>query len=74
MRVINKFIFTFGVGQLYAGYYQPIYAENSRIARQKMIELHDLKWSHQYTEKEWKENISKGYAIEHPLEAIYCNE
>lgn len=72
---MEKFIFTFGVGQLYEGFYQPIHAKDFTTARKKMIEVYGTKWSMQYTEKEWKEFENEAwYRIEHPLKAIYCEE
>lgn len=74
---MNKYIFTFGSGHLYAGFYQPIYAKTPSSAREKMIELHGLKWSHQYTEEEWNritKGVSQYFAFEQPLEAVYCEE
>lgn len=73
---MNKYIFTFGSNQLYAGFYQPIYANNSLEAREKMVELHGLKWSFQYTEEEWnktKDELS-GFQLEQPLEPVFCKE
>lgn len=69
---MNKFIFTFGSGQLYAGFYQPIYANDCTLARKKMIELHGVKWSHQYTEKEWESAELKYGVLERPLQVAYC--
>lgn len=72
---MNKYIFTFGSGQLYQGFYQPIFAENGNIARAKMIELHGIKWSHQYNEDEWKSFMldMRDYGeVERPLEPVYC--
>lgn len=69
---MNRYIFTFGSGQLYAGFYQPIYANDAMEARIKMVEIHDTKWSFQYTEEEWNAAEADYGALEHPLEAIYC--
>lgn len=74
---MNKYIFTFGSNHLYQGFYQPIYASNSILAREKMKELHGLKWAFQYTEKEWKETQEelKDFApLEQPLEPVFCRE
>lgn len=72
---MNKYIFTFGSGHLYQGFYQPIYASNGNEARAKMVEVHGVKWSHQYTEEEWASTTKKSIGVEweRPLEAIYCD-
>jgi len=75
---MNKYIFTFGSGHLYQGFYQPIFASDRSIARLKMIELYGLKWGFEYTEEEWNKTIkdySYGNSInwERPLEAVYCD-
>lgn len=71
---MNRYIFTFGSGQLYAGFYQPIYANDGMEARVKMLEIHGLKWGFQYTDEEWKAAKLKYGALEQPLQAIYCND
>lgn len=71
---MNKYIFTFGAGQQYEGFYQPIYAKTWSLARREMFLLHGEVWSAQYTETEWKDAKKLGFAIEHPLEAICCDE
>lgn len=74
---MNKYIFTFGSGHLYAGFYQPICASDASIARAKMVELHGVKWSHQYSEDEWNsisESPSRLFTLERPLEVVYCEE
>lgn len=71
---MNKFIFTFGSGQLYQGFYQPIFANDRVEARAKMVEIHGLKWSHQYTEEEWKATELKYGTLEQPLQTVYCTD
>lgn len=70
---MDKFIFTFGTGQLYEGFYQPIYATSGNEARAKMVEIHGIKWGFQYTEKEWEATELEYGTLEQPLQAIYCN-
>lgn len=71
---MDKYIFTFGSGQLYAGFYQPIYADNRDEARAKMIDIHGLKWSHQYTGEEWEATELDYGTLEQPLQAIHCKD
>lgn len=75
---MKKFIFTFGCGQVLQGHCQPIYAENMRIARAKMFEIHGRKWGFPYTEEEWEkarvQSIKYGYKLETELNPIYCVE
>lgn len=71
---MDKYIFTFGSGQLYAGFYQPIYASCREEARAKMIEIHGTKWSHQYTDEEWKDAERDYGALERPLQDVYCKD
>jgi hypothetical protein len=73
MDKTNKYIFTFGSGQLYAGFYQTIYANDPNTARGKMVELYGTKWSHQYTAKQWEEAVDNRFANERPLTDIYCD-
>jgi len=74
---MEKFIFTFGAGQENAGKCQPIYAENTAIARKKMFELHGSKWAFQYTGEKWeqmKKDPNRSWLLEEELPAIYCTE
>ncbi len=45
--------FTFGIGQPYAGFCQPIQAKSCEEAREKMFEKYGDKWSFQYSQEEW---------------------
>lgn len=47
-------IFTFGSGQLYAGYYVKIRGTFDE-ARAKMFEKYGDEWCFQYSEKKWEE-------------------
>lgn len=71
---MNKYIFTFGSGQEFEGFYQPIYSETFTEARKLMYKIYGNNWSSQYSEREWKEAEKEGYAIEQPLKALYCEE
>lgn len=72
---MNKYIFTFGVGQPLGGYCQPIFAENFLKAREKMVELHGRNWCAGYTELEWqKAKTMVGSTLEKELEAIYIED
>lgn len=70
--IISKFIFTFGAGQTHEGYYQPIYAKTYTEAKNKMVSIYGYSWASEYSEEEWKSAERDGYAIEQPLEEIYC--
>lgn len=48
----NNWYFTFGNGQPYYGYFIKLYGTFNE-ARQKMVNAFGLKWSMQYSEKEW---------------------
>lgn len=51
---MEKFYFTFGIGQsLLANRYVVIEAENYEAAREIMVESFGTKWAFQYTEEEW---------------------
>lgn len=50
---MEKFIFTFAVNHPLGRYIQIIYAENYRLAREKMFERYGDSWGFQYTEEEW---------------------
>lgn len=47
-------IFTFGEGHLYPGYYVKIYGSYGE-ARRKMIEKYGIKWSFQHSAQEWED-------------------
>jgi hypothetical protein len=46
-----NFYFTFGYGTPYRNSYIRIEAEDAGEARERMVELHGLKWAFQYDEK-----------------------
>lgn len=74
---MGKWIFTFGANQPLAGYCQPIYASNFKIARDKMFEVHGEVWAFQYSEEEWKEQIrnpERFWNMEKELNPIYVEE
>lgn len=48
---LNTYYFTFGYGQSYDGYYQPIKAYNMNSARRKMMEIYGREWAFEYDEK-----------------------
>ena len=62
---MEKFYFTFGIGQsLLANRFVEIEAENYEAAREIMVETFGLFWCWQYTEKEWSEkNIANDYGL-----------
>lgn len=64
------YFFTFGMGQTYEGYCQPIIAENEEDARVKMVELYGRKWAFQYTESEYLRNRADGFSNETLLEHV----
>jgi hypothetical protein len=45
-------IFTFGCGQVHAGKYVKIYAENSSDARKEMIDIFGKDWAFQYNNED----------------------
>jgi hypothetical protein len=60
-------VFTFGCGHTYAGYYVKIkgtYAE----ARRKMCKKYGIKWAFQYSLEEWQRIIAKMDALHQPHE------
>jgi hypothetical protein len=74
---MEKFIFTFGIGQKHGGYCQPIFAKDYEAARNKMFELYENKWAFQYTNERWEEiknNPNRMYAMETELEPIYAED
>lgn len=56
--------FTFGIGQVNAGCYIIIRADDPDTAREEMIHRFGNKWSFQYSEEEWHEDGK-------PLNEIY---
>lgn len=69
---MEKFYFTFGIGQtLLANRYVEIAAENYEAARKIMVESFGTKWCWQYTEKEW---AAKNIANEYNLVKLNVNE
>ena len=54
MEEKKYWIFTFGSGQLYEGYFVKIFGTFYE-ARSKMFELFGREWSFQYSEEEWDE-------------------
>lgn len=60
-------VFTFGCGHTYAGYYVKIkgtYAE----AREKMVEKYGIKWAFQYPWEVWQKLVADVDAWYQPLE------
>lgn len=75
--MMRKFIFTFGSGQLYQGYCQPIYAETWTRAREIMMNIHGAHWGFQYTGEQWEEmknNKNRMFELEQELLPIYDKE
>lgn len=64
--------FTFGCGQLHAGYCQPILGTFS-TARNKMFEMYGDAWCFQYSENEWeriKNDPKRFWPMEKDLELV----
>lgn len=65
-------IFTFGQGQKYTGYYVKIWG-TYESARNKMFQKYGNEWAFQYSLEEWdkwKNNTSKYWEMEEQLEVI----
>ena len=73
---MEKFIFTFGCGQINGGRCQPIFAPNMKTARTEMVEQYGTAWSMAYTEEEWEtakqRAKERGYPIEKEMTPIYA--
>lgn len=66
--------FTFGQGQKYAGFCQPIYG-TYMTSRRKMFEMYGDKWAFQYSQVEWEafeKDPRRGYELEKDLELVYA--
>ena len=65
-------IFTFGCGHTYAGYYVKIKGTYTE-ARRKMNQKYGIKWAFQYSVDEWEkayEDPNRDYPLEEELEVI----
>jgi hypothetical protein len=75
---MNKYIFTFGVGQTNSGRYQIIFAEDYEAARNIMIKHYGRRWCMGYDEEQWVEIVAdmkyRGVPVEFPLEKIIYQE
>lgn len=66
----EKWIFTFGSGQLHEGHYVAIEGSFSE-ARTKMVDMFGDNWGFQYSEDEWEEmenDPNRWWPLETPLE------
>lgn len=70
---MKTFYFTFGSGQVNQGYCQPIKAENSQKAREKMVEMYGIKWAFQYNEEDFKRYREEGTLTEKLLKMVRGN-
>lgn len=50
---MNKYYFTFGVGQPNRKHYKVIYAKDHEAARELMFKHYGKEWCWQYNEKQW---------------------
>ena len=67
---MEKFIFTFGIHHPLGRHIQIIYAENYRLARERMFERYGDSWGFQYTKEEWnkwQEKSAKWGLPEHEM-------
>lgn len=75
---MKKFIFIFPKSHPLGRHYQPVYAESSKTARERMNERYGAKWTLYFTEKEWDEWVSEakafGLELEIELAPIYSKE
>lgn len=72
---MKKYIFTFGINHPLGNHIQIIYADNYRLAREKMFEKYGDVWAFQYTEEEWvkwqKESVRWGLPKDEFLNPLY---
>jgi len=74
---MEKFIFTFGGNHSLRGKCQPIFAKDYSEARNKMVEIHGVRWAFQYTNEDWekiKNDKNRFWPMETELEAIYVKD
>jgi len=70
---MKKFYFTFGSGQKFGGYCQPIVAESWVVAREIMFDNFGADWAFQYSEEEWiriQNDKNRRWEIERELATI----
>lgn len=70
----KKYYFTFGFGQKYENGYVKIDAKNYSEARTEMCNKFGIKWSMQYTEKQWFNEKGISQAEEYNLVEIKSEE
>lgn len=64
----KKFIGTFGQGQKFDGFCQPIFADDMLAARQAMFKEYGGAWFTVYPEEEWEEWIGRATEMGLPIE------
>lgn len=78
VKIMNKYIGTFGCGQRNAGRYQIIYAEDRKTACDMMFAKYGREWCMVYDEEEWVEVVEdlkhKGLPVEIPLKNIISQD
>ena len=70
---MEKFYFTFGSGQKFGGYCQPVVAKNWVVARKIMFDKFGEDWGFQYSEEEWlgfKNDKDRMWPLERELATI----
>lgn len=74
---MNDYIFTFGQGQVLAGFCQPIVADNFNEAERIMQEHYGKKYCMGYTPEQWndmKDDPNRYWPLEVELPAIFQEE
>lgn len=66
----RTYYFTFGIGQKLGGFCQPILASSEKIAREKMQEIHGIRYAFQYTENEYLKLSEQGLVTHTLLESV----